>query len=654
MQRRVVIPALSLLLVAGCGGGGDHAAPSSVTIGGTVTGLVGKLVLQDNAGDNLSVTANGAFTFATPLNQGATYAVTILTQPPGPTCVVSNGSGASAVAVTSVSVTCTVDPATVFLPISAAALSGQTDPADAGLFVVSSKSTADPPIQITPESVFSFGLQTPYTVSAQGTASAGNPYALMYTTLNSSGGDHLWSLNLSGASTLVPAQLSNLTIPYHTFYIGSGFYAPEQFCQSLVAPKNLTDPSSVFLILALPTDATSLCGGSPAGFKWVLIHSSDSATTSPVTLPALSASVVGPILPLYRPDGTLAGLVAIDTSKNLNFYPDETLANPQLLLANVAYFTVQQEPKAGPVSATSADPTYSFLLVTSANSVSAPSAVYRVDYSGSISANLDYFQGSSDGLVADSGNLYFTDVIGPTAGPYHESVGRIPGDGGPMQSLGTTLPQPSNRLPTLAGLSGSNLVFWGSTPQLQWYVETLPTGPPGPFTPIASSAGVPNVALVGGDVFVAWTDVNLNSPTFDEKFSTQILDSAGNVLQANLPSSYFASQGAPVLQVRDITYSNGSPMGGQLYVLDLSQPSAPVPVALKTATGTPFEIPSSVVGLVGFSAVTPTIGVSDVGVSEQGGAHGTGFVYDLAKGVVVPVSMPNSTFYFLTAPTPEP
>ena len=573
MHLRAVTSALSFLLIAGCGGGGDSG--STVTSGGT-------------------------------------------------------------------------DPDTVFLPISAVARSGQADPADAGLFVVSSKSPADTPRQITAQNVFSLGLQTAYTVSGQGTASAGNPHALIYTTLNPSGGDHLWSLNLSGASTLVPAQLSNLAIPYHTIYVGSGINAPEQFCQSLVAPKNLTDPSSVFLILALPTDATSLCGGSPAGFRWVLIHSTDSPTTSPVTLPSLSASPSGPILPLYRPDGTLAGLVAIDSSKNLNFYPDETLANPRLLLANANSFQVQQEPQAGPVSTTSANPTYSFLLVRPANSVSAPWAVYRVDYSGSISAELYSFQGSSDGLAVDSGNLYFTDVTGPPSGPYLESVGRIPGDSGPVQSLGTTSVQATNRLLTLAGLDGSELVFWGVSPQLQWSVQTLTAGAPGTLTPIASSAGVPNVVLAGGDVFVNWTVVNLDSPTLAEQDSTEILDAAGNVLQPNLPSSYFASQGAPLLQVRNVTYSNGAATGGQLYVLDLSQPSEPVPVALKTPTGTPFEIPGSV-GLIGFSAVTPTIGVS-----EEGGAPGAGFVYDLTKGVVVPVSMPNSTFYFLTAPSPQP
>ena len=34
------------------------------SVGGTVSGLSGSLVLQDNSGDNLAVTANGSFTFA--------------------------------------------------------------------------------------------------------------------------------------------------------------------------------------------------------------------------------------------------------------------------------------------------------------------------------------------------------------------------------------------------------------------------------------------------------------------------------------------------------------------------------------------------------------------------------------------------------------
>src|SRR5271157_673829 len=89
---------------AGSWSGGNAA---SYTVGGTVSGLSGTVVLQDNGGDNLSVTANGTFTFATSLPTGAPYGVTVLTNPAGQTCIVANGSGTVASAnVTSVSVSC--------------------------------------------------------------------------------------------------------------------------------------------------------------------------------------------------------------------------------------------------------------------------------------------------------------------------------------------------------------------------------------------------------------------------------------------------------------------------------------------------------------------------------------------------------------------
>ena len=50
---------------------GGTATAASYSIGGTVSGLSGTVVLQDNGGDDLSVTANGSFTFATSLAGGA-------------------------------------------------------------------------------------------------------------------------------------------------------------------------------------------------------------------------------------------------------------------------------------------------------------------------------------------------------------------------------------------------------------------------------------------------------------------------------------------------------------------------------------------------------------------------------------------------------
>ena len=59
------------------------SANPTFTVGGTVSGLSGTVVLQDNGADNLTVTANGPFTFATALAPGAAYAVTVKTNRPG-------------------------------------------------------------------------------------------------------------------------------------------------------------------------------------------------------------------------------------------------------------------------------------------------------------------------------------------------------------------------------------------------------------------------------------------------------------------------------------------------------------------------------------------------------------------------------------------
>ena len=93
-------------------GVGIVMVPSSLysfTIGGTVAGLgAGKsVVLLNNGGDALTRNANGGFSFATALASGATYSVTVGTQPVGQTCTVSNGSGTVASAnVTNVAVSC--------------------------------------------------------------------------------------------------------------------------------------------------------------------------------------------------------------------------------------------------------------------------------------------------------------------------------------------------------------------------------------------------------------------------------------------------------------------------------------------------------------------------------------------------------------------
>jgi hypothetical protein len=122
-RLRLAAPAVLTLLVSACGssgettglpegqagdaGSGAAAANGSETrtdgggtqtfsIGGSVTGLKGSgLVLQNNAGDDLPVLADGTFAFATMLGSGSRFGVTVKTQPLSPKqgCSVLGGSG---------------------------------------------------------------------------------------------------------------------------------------------------------------------------------------------------------------------------------------------------------------------------------------------------------------------------------------------------------------------------------------------------------------------------------------------------------------------------------------------------------------------------------------------------------------------------------
>jgi hypothetical protein len=111
---------LALVCLTACSGLPQAANPSGgtsgpYTIGGTVTGLTGTgLVLQDNGGDNLTVTAAGPFTFKTSITKGGPYAVTVLTQPTGPAqvCTVSGGTGTAAANVATVAVACATNSVT--------------------------------------------------------------------------------------------------------------------------------------------------------------------------------------------------------------------------------------------------------------------------------------------------------------------------------------------------------------------------------------------------------------------------------------------------------------------------------------------------------------------------------------------------------------
>ena len=117
-HRLFLLSVFCIALTACSGGGGNDGAPgggattlggggTNYTVGGTVSGLSGTVVLQNNGGNNLLILANSSFVFAGVLADASAYQVTVLTQPSGQTCTVANGAGTVGGAnVTNVTLTC--------------------------------------------------------------------------------------------------------------------------------------------------------------------------------------------------------------------------------------------------------------------------------------------------------------------------------------------------------------------------------------------------------------------------------------------------------------------------------------------------------------------------------------------------------------------
>jgi Galactose oxidase, central domain len=115
MRHLISLPIIGLATVlSGCGGHGSQSstittAPLTYSIGGSIAGLSGTVVLQNNGGDNLSLSSNGSFAFDVTLQPNSPFDVTVLTQPANQACsVISNGSGTASASVTNVMVACSL------------------------------------------------------------------------------------------------------------------------------------------------------------------------------------------------------------------------------------------------------------------------------------------------------------------------------------------------------------------------------------------------------------------------------------------------------------------------------------------------------------------------------------------------------------------
>ncbi|HTW75619.1 MAG TPA: kelch repeat-containing protein [Steroidobacteraceae bacterium] len=96
-------------MLTACGGSSTSTtrSPTTYSVGGTLSGMSGTIVLQNNGTDTLTLTNDGAFAFSTTLAPNSAYSVTVVTQPIDQTCSVSDGSGTLSASIDDVAVICT-------------------------------------------------------------------------------------------------------------------------------------------------------------------------------------------------------------------------------------------------------------------------------------------------------------------------------------------------------------------------------------------------------------------------------------------------------------------------------------------------------------------------------------------------------------------
>jgi hypothetical protein len=614
---------LSSVLLAACGGGGGGGGPPpTYTIGGSVSGLVGTVVLQNNGGDNLSLTSNGSFHFPNVVASGGPYAVSVLTQPMGPSCSVTDASGAATSNVSSVSVVCTADPSTFYLPL-AARPPMNTTVGSMGLYAVSSKVLDRPPAAIMSGTTSSTGYSLSFAMDSLGHLSGGTPFALAFSTQGAAGGDHVYAVDLRANSTLAATQISNITFLANV---------NPQNCGIETAYENLTDPSSMFFIIGLPTDPSNVCGTGQS-FKRLLVHINDSPTTAPIELPFIT----GTILALYQPGGALAGFLMTDSANNLNFYPGQTFTDPIALLANVHDFGPQQTAPLSLLTNVSADPTYSMLNVVFTN---LSTSLYRIDYTGTLSQDLYDFAGQYGG-VFDSHNYYLEDTVNFNS-PQSGTIAQVPLDGSSkalvlfQYTLGNPL--------SIAGVTGSQLVLEGGpagTPTLY----TLPVGNAGSPTPIATFSDFFALTVQSDDLFVTESQIVGSGANAAPIYFTTSMMADGTILQQRTASSSFLISNSEVLlQITGATDPTGLG-GGSVFMFGLVQPASPTQTVLNDTSGAPFKVSSGVQYAAG-SALTPTIGY----VTAESDVHYFTYVYDLSKNLMLSVSLPGSDLLMVQAP----
>jgi 6-phosphogluconolactonase (cycloisomerase 2 family) len=266
---------------------------TTFTVGGTVTGLTTgqQVTLANNGGDSLTVSANGAYTFHTPVAFNGSYVVTVGTKPTGDTCTVSGGTGAGVTGnITNANIVCSTNTFTIGGTVTGLATGQQVTLADNGgdSLVVNANGayTFHTPVAFSGNAIVTVGTQpTGQTCSVTGGMNSG-------VTAN--------------------VTTANVTCSANTFTVGgtvSGLAAGQQVTlannggDSLIVTANA--PYTFLTHVAFSGDSTVTVGTQPTGQTCTVTGGVNTGITANVTAANVSCSTN-----TFTVAGTVTGLTS--------------------------------------------------------------------------------------------------------------------------------------------------------------------------------------------------------------------------------------------------------------------------------------------------------------------------------------------------------
>ena len=335
---------------------------TNFTLGVAVTGLTGTLVVQDDKADQLSFTTNTTQTFAKTYASGSTYSVTIVTQPTGQTCTLTNGSG-TITANTTVSATCTTNTANDTLSVAVTGLSGTLSVQDSkgeGLTFTTNNTQTFP-------TSYASGSTYSVTISSQPTGQT--------CTLSSNA-----SGTITANTTVTATCVSNFTISVAVTGLNGTLVMQDDKSDTLNFTTNNTQAF-----------ATSYASGSsysvsvktqPNGQTCTLSSNASGTITSNITVTATCANTSSGLTVSVTVTG-LSGSVTLqdDQGDNLTFTNNSTQTFAKTYTSGAKYTVyVTSQP-----SAQACTPTYSSGTITSNVSITAACATGATRALGTIS-----------------------------------------------------------------------------------------------------------------------------------------------------------------------------------------------------------------------------------------------------------------------------